>query len=154
MIVELSKSEMHVALQVAKFRNQISIKKNRQPFNGVSAKSEEDELQPHLIGVPSEMAVAKALNRYWAPEFVDLLEYDIQPDVQVRATKHQFGKLIIHKKDCDAHKFFLVVANENKFRIAGWLYGRDAKQEKFWSDPTGKNRWAFFVPQTELEERS
>jgi hypothetical protein len=30
------------------------------------------------------------------------------------------------------------------------MFARDAKQPKYWNDPTGKGRPAYFVPQSDL----
>ena len=49
----------------------------------------------------------------------------------------------------DERAFVLAVGTAPRFRIAGWMWGRDAKQQEFWKDPAG-GRPAFFVPQDRL----
>lgn len=58
---------------------------------------------PHIDGAIAELAVAKFLNRYWTPLDDDF--FNLPGDVgsvQVRATRHRTGKLIIYK-DGDLH---------------------------------------------------
>jgi hypothetical protein len=37
-----------------------------------------------------------------------------------------------------------------KYLIHGYMYGRQAKKPEYWDDPQGTNRFAYFVPQTDL----
>jgi hypothetical protein len=41
-----------------------------------------------------------------------------------------------------------------KYVIRGYLYGKDAKRQEWWRDPTKKNRFAYFVPQSALIDDS
>lgn len=97
----------------------------------------------------AEIAVAKHLGVYWwdSPS----LDYDGDVgEVQVRWTGHPNGKLILHPEDADEAAFFLVRGHMPAYEVAGWIRGGEGKLERFWADPTGKGRHAFFVPTTEL----
>jgi len=141
---------MRVAIGIAKMRNKISIANNRKPFNGAPSDSEATELELNIMGVTAEIAVAKSLNKYWAPEFIDLLDYDIHPNIQVRATKYKTGNLIVNPKDNDHHKFYLVIVNGSEFNIVGWEYGGLCKKEEYYQNKGNGRPPTFFVPQEKL----
>lgn len=72
---------------------------------------------------------------------------------EVRTTKYKTGRLILHPKDRDNCIFILVIGNifeNNSFDLVGWIMGKEGKQAQYWIDPTGRNRYAFFVPQEKL----
>lgn len=79
-------------------------------------------------------------------------EGDVGRDWQVRSTKHIYGHLIVYpanratRPDNPDHVFFFVVGWFPDYRLAGWLLGRDAQQEKYRAP--GKDY--FMVPQSAL----
>jgi hypothetical protein len=103
-----------------------------------------------IVGGFGEYAVAKFLGLPWeaAPGTTDKWG-DIIPGLQVRATWHGGGRLILHPDDDDAHVFVLAIVELPQVKLAGWTFGEEAKQEKFWDDPQ-RGRPAFFVPTHEL----
>lgn len=95
----------------------------------------------------AEMAYAKLRNRYWA----DAAEPDTDGDVgpaQIRWTSRQNGCLLIHPEDADDAPFVLVTGALPKLNVVGYIYGKVAKQQRWWRADTG--RPAFFVPQHAL----
>jgi len=46
--------------------------------------------------------------------------------------------------------FWLLCGTNGKYSIKGWILGAEGKRKEYWSDPTGKDRPAFFVPQSAL----
>lgn len=108
----------------------------------------------HIEGALAELAVAKARNSYWTALARDPGELpgDVG-HVQVRSTKYRNGSLIVHPEDPDDAPFVLVVRyDEHTFHVIGWLYGKEAKQDEFWTDKNGNGRFAFFVPQGRLKQ--
>jgi hypothetical protein len=96
----------------------------------------------------AEMAVAKALKIYWDGS----VNTYSAPDVgvfQVRHTPILHGKLIIRPKDSDAETFIFIVGSSPDFEIIGYMTGKEAKQDKYLSDPHGKAP-CWMVPQGEL----
>ena len=71
-------------------------------------------------------------------------------DWQVRSTRGPTNRLIVHKTDHDDKRYILVRADLPRFVLVGWILGRDAKRDEWWTDPTGKGRWAYFVPASAL----
>jgi len=105
----------------------------------------------HIEGVLAELALAKWMGVYWSlTTFARRGDGDVGKD-EVRQTGHENGRLIMHPEDLDERKYWLVTGNMGVYRIRGWMRGRDGKQDQWWEDPTDKKRFAFFVPQRELD---
>jgi hypothetical protein len=106
-----------------------------------------DAWQMSIEGAMGECALAKHLGIFWSkgtPGATDVGPHD------VRQTPLAHGKLIVHPSDDDNRRFYLVTGLMGKYAIHGYMYGKQAKQQKYWSDPQGTNRPAYFVPQTDL----
>ncbi len=101
----------------------------------------------HVEGAMGEAAMCRVLDVYWPPG--EIFGPDAGHNLEARTTRHEDGRLIIHRNDKDDHCFFLVVGCMGRYRVVGWMMGGDAKQDKYWSDP-GTGRPAYFVPQHEL----
>lgn len=149
MIVTLSWAEMQVAHLIGGQRTLMNMKKKLPGRYGAPEKEGSEEL--NLIGTRGEMAVAKALNLYWSGTVGDYGAVDVGGCVEVRTITKSFHSLILHPQDKDDVPFVLVdLSNTPNIRLAGWIYGKDGKQDKFWSDPSGKDRPAFFIDQSYL----
>jgi len=115
-----------------------------------------DESTPwerHINGAFGEMAVAKETNKYWQSlSFRSGLREHLPGDVgavQVRATTHLGGRLIVHPDEPDNALFVLVTLNLPSYSLVGWKLGSEAKQQRYWDDP-GTGRPAYFIPQADL----
>ena len=75
---------------------------------------------------------------------------------QVRATPWRNGHLIINKDD-PPKDIYILITGENTvgftWLVRGWLVGSDGKREGWWGEKQ-KDRYAYFVPQAELNEMS
>jgi hypothetical protein len=97
----------------------------------------------------AEIAVAKALNRYWRGG-VDIFKLpDIWPDLQVRHCREDGGRLIVRPKDTESHRFVLVTGVPPLFVIRGWMVGTAAKRDEWYHDFNKKGP-AWWVPQSDL----
>ena len=105
----------------------------------------------HIEGAMGERVLAKHLNIYWHG-VGNICGTDVGEATEVRTTKHSNGCLILHKNDADDKKYWLVTGAMGNYTVRGWMLGRDGKQDKYWSDPQETDRWAFFVPQSELSQ--
>ena len=121
-------------------------KKGKKPTYGIDPVN---DWQAHIEGALGECAVAKALNMYWAGKGT-VGAADVGLDLEVRTTPIAKGRLILHPADKDNAAYVLVTGLNGTYQIRGWVYGWDGKQEKYWDDPSEKNRPAFFVPQEDL----
>lgn len=147
MDVVLKPYELLLAGLAGEMRQIENIKKARAAGNSYDGAADH---QIHIEGCCAEMAVAKALNVYWSGKG-DFRAPDVGA-VDVRQTTHEKGRLILHPSDPDDRRFYLVIGKNGEYRVAGWIMGRDGKQQKFWADPVG-GRPAFFVPQDALENQ-
>lgn len=112
--------------------------------------TEQNAWHQHIESALSELAFAKWRGEYWS---VTPLEDRDKGDVglrEVRETFYSTGRLITHPEDKDDREYWLLTGNMGRYIIRGWLYGREAKEPANWQDPTHKERWAFFTPQSQL----
>jgi hypothetical protein len=100
----------------------------------------------------AEIAAAKGLGIYM-PVTVTPDEDrcgDLGFGIHVRHSDREDARLILHPDDQDVGLFVLVVGSIPTFRLAGFMEAAAGKQDQWWADPTGNDRPAFFVPQSEL----
>jgi hypothetical protein len=149
MIIALTWAEMQIAYMVAGQRRIMNMKKRLPGKYGAPEKEGSEELD--LIAARGEMAVAKALNLYWSGTVGDYGAIDVGGCVEVRSRTKDWHALILHPEDQDDLPFVLAdVSAPPNIRLVGWLYGKEGKSDRFWSDPSGKNRPAFFIEQKHL----
>jgi hypothetical protein len=116
-----------------------------------------DSMQRNKEGAVYEYAASLALNVPWDGAFKPIKEWDswkhIGTDIkgiEVRGTKYYTGQLLIQKWDKDGIPYVLVISNGRyKFRLVGWIYAKDGKQEKYWN--RNMPRPCFMVPQRDLK---
>jgi hypothetical protein len=105
----------------------------------------------HLLGAAGEMAVASYLG------LKDCLYQDTEakrgscdlPDIDVKTRSRHSYDLIVQKNESPNKKFVLVTIQDKKTVIHGWIRGKDAMKQEYWSDPAG-GRPAYFVPKAVL----
>lgn len=148
-VVGLSEDDVQYGVRIGKMRQANNVSNGRSDAHGFRGNGE----ALHVAGSLAELAVARHLDLPWS-EYVEdpfSLEADVGESLQIRSTSHRSGRLIVHQGDPDEAVFILVIAlAEDQYGIAGGIRGRRAKDPAWWTDPTGKNRPAFFVPQTAL----
>jgi len=100
----------------------------------------------------AEVAAAKALGVYMpvttTPD--EDRHGDLGYGLHVRSTQHDDGRLILHADDPDDGFYILVVGKAPTYELPGFIGGVDGKLDAHWSDPTGEDRPAFFIPQSDL----
>jgi len=140
--VILSHPEIYIAAQVGIMRNVASCQRDLPPV-GRSAEAHNDaQWSMDINGAHAELAVAKAYNVYWNPSVRIGKATDVGR-VQVRSTSRANGRLIKRPNDSDDDIFLLVHCKRPKFQLIGWLYGREAKVERFYkpADQSGGEAW-------------
>lgn len=101
----------------------------------------------HMLGAMSELAVAKWRGREWVPLHDNPTgKADVGRNVEVRCSQYPDAHLIVREKDRDDRPFVLVVPDPPWFQVRGWLWGREAKVEKY------RREDAYWVPQRDLRE--
>lgn len=145
--VRLTEGEMLIGSMVGSIRQVQNIRDRRQDAYNLKKHGWFN----HILGALGEQAVAKELNIFWSGSIGNLRASDVG-GYEVRTRSSHWHDLILHKEDHDDREFILVTGNgsDYKFCMRGWMYGREAKQERYWADPSGDNRWAYFVAQAEL----
>jgi hypothetical protein len=100
----------------------------------------------------AEVAAAKGLGVYMpiatTPD-EDRLG-DLGYGIHVRHSERDDARLILHPDDQDDGYYVLVTGLAPTYCLPGFIRGDEGKVERYWCDPTGKKRPAFFVPQNEL----
>lgn len=147
--VQLSLAEITSTAVAGVMRQVSAIKHSRKQRHGCKG-----SWGVHIEGVLGELAVAKALNRYWSGNRLAPATGDVGEGIEVRTTAHENGRLILHPTDPGESVFILVTGKDGLYRLRGWIYGKDGKDERYWSDVAGNGRWAFFVPQGDLRPLS
>jgi hypothetical protein len=104
----------------------------------------------HYHGACAEASVAKYLNVWWDGDIGNYAAADVGR-LQVRSTPKSWGDLLIRPKDNGDHLFILVRLDELPVcKLVGWIYGRDAKQQRFWKDLRNNRPPVYLVPPGEL----
>lgn len=151
--VTLSWDELRLAAVVGVERQLAAMRLARPEIYGWDANR--DRWGTHIEAAAAEMAFAKHRGNYWLPLAEDPAKLD--GDVgkaQIRSTQRPDGSLLLHARDADDAPFILLTGTAPTFVIAGWIWGRDGKHEKWWreTDRNGRRlRPAFFVPQQALK---
>jgi len=103
--------------------------------------------QMHIEGALTECAMAKYLNVYWNKVKWDLPDVG---DVDVRSSSKPNGELIIRRNDDPNKKYYLLIGLNGEYEIKGWLYGKEAMKDQFWTSKDTGRPPAWFVPQEYL----
>ena len=146
MLIELNTAEIQVATIVGIQRQIEDIKWEN---HGKYKAERHLAWQRHIEGALAECALAKYLNVFWSKGKFNLPDVG---EVDVRTTHYETGKLTLHKEDYDDRKYYLLTGLNGKYIIRGWLFAKDGKKNEYWLDPSGKQRWAYFIPQEKLNK--
>jgi hypothetical protein len=142
-IVTLTVDEYKRAVQLGLHRQWASI---RSDLHNKAKVSSVDGWTIHVLGALGEYAFAKAAHL----PFRHTLFTFHAPDVagwQVRCTKTQPPCLIIRPGDSDHDSFVLVqYLADTRYRVCGWISGREAKQSRWLTDRGNGRPAAWFVP--------
>lgn len=142
--VELTDRELEIAHFVAEKRNAHgkSAGANATKF-GYSGST----LELHYRGCLGEMAFAKGMDRYWSGAGQSFHDDDDVGNVQVRVTAHEQGCLIVRPEEkAEDLPWVLVVGSGSRYRLAGWLWGRETRRGEWLRAPADRPP-AYFVPQ-------
>lgn len=144
--IKLSLAEIQVASMVGVQRQLNYLKHSKGPVFG---ERPETAWQRHIEGALSECALAKHLGVYWNNQAWHLPDVG---EVDVRVTSHEQGRLIIHDKDLDNKKYYFLIGVNGHYKVMGWIWGKDGKQQKYWGDPQGTGRPAYFISMADLND--
>lgn len=153
MKVTLTEWEYRHCVDVAAMRMSVSISSGIADINH-RERDYNERLLVDVNGVCGEMAVAKAINRFWQPSVNTFHGVpDILPNIEVRSTEKSSGCLIVRDNDPDDRYYFLVTGKPPVFLVHGYMLGAEAKKDEWLRNPHG-HRPAWFVPQPNLNRLS
>lgn len=113
--------------------------------NGGMFKSLEHDLQ----AAAAEYAFAFFSGLEWHTE-VNRFE---KPDVGIWEVRNRWShkKLLrIYPKDIEDQPYVLVTGKMPLMRIVGWIWGREAKQDKYWGQIEPEREPMFYIPHADL----
>jgi hypothetical protein len=145
--IKLTAAQLIIAANVGVMRRASNAVKQIQPRYGASNGAGSWEMD--IVACQAEFAVAKYCNLFWDGAVNNFSARDVGGLVDVRSRTKSHYQLILHPADPDNVPFVLVFGAPPIFELSGWLFARDGKIDKFWSDPAG-GRPAFFVPKDVL----
>lgn len=149
MIVELTVSEFLQAVNVGMQRMVTSASAGHNHASTYE-RTFVKRLQEETLGACGELAVCKALNRYWDPRLNTFHNVaDIGDDIEVRSTDRDGGCLIVRENDPPERWYVLVTGEPPSLTVRGYIKGSKARRDEWVRDPHD-HRAAWFVPQSEL----
>ena len=151
--IELSADEILAACVVAAQRKITSDKRrldghdSRRAEHYLEQRTWDQEIESSM----AEIAVARWRNRYWMGSHFN--GHDSGTDAggsQVRWTQHSSGHLIVYEEDDAEKPFVFVTGRSPRMTIVGWIYGHEAKQDKYWREDVKCPSW--WIPQNDLRQ--
>jgi hypothetical protein len=144
-IVELTAEELEVARFVGELRLATALARGaRNRIAGYEVTPAEE-----MQGAAAELAVARMTNRYPTSLMGRGAVADVGLGLQVRSTRHNEGRLVVHRQDPADQSYCLVVAiSESLFDVRGFVRGVDARVDEFWRAKANPPGW--WVPQVAL----
>lgn len=146
--VTLTPDEIELAVGVGTRRQLRSILAGRRDAYGFKG----DPWRVHIEGAMGEMALAKALGRFWSGAGERFEDDTDVGGIQVRTRSNHKYELYLWPKDEDDPIYVLVTGTPPVFRVRGWIRGKDAKKQE-WFKSIGRAP-AFFVPNEKLKPMS
>ena len=148
--VELSPVEFHMAVNSALLQVTASALENRNHKKTMD-RNRMEILHHSVVGAIGEIAFAKWANRFFVPSCNTFHNIpDCFEDVEVRCSdKNLF--LITRDDDAPDRRYVKVMTNGNSALVVGWLFGHEAKQDKWFKSSEGK-RDCWMTPHSELKQ--
>lgn len=143
-VVNLTKMEALIAMEVGGMRHFSSVFNGRQDQHGASG-----AWDLHIEGAMGELCVAKVLGIYWDGAIDVFKRADIGSDIQVRTRSRHDYELIVRDNDSTDDRYVLVTGKCPHYIVRGYIFGLDAHVEE-WRKEHGGREPAFFVPQSAL----
>lgn len=153
MRVELTHDELRRYAALGCERAISAMSKGRKGAHGFNRYDERWQID--VEGLLAEFAAAKGLGLLPFEPVVGALDTkhgDIGPGLQVRGTHYDTGRLLLHDKDDDDHRFILVTGHSGFYVLRGWIYARHGKHPSYWK--LYKGRGAYWVDQSRLQPMS
>lgn len=151
MRITLTSEHIDYADNIGACRRGHAFVKNRKNHNGLIG-SFDKLLHADRLGARCELAGKLFMNPIRWHALSDKISGlpDLGNFIDVKGVERPHHSLIVQKDDEEDFAFLLVDGSLHPdYLIVGWIWGREAKSDRFWKDPTG-HRPAFFVARSSL----
>jgi hypothetical protein len=101
-----------------------------------------------ITGILGEMVVGRRFDKAYLPAINTFHgKADVGEDIEVRATEHLNGSLIVRDNDDPARRYVLVVVDPMRgFAVRGWIYGYEATKDEWHMKSEGRPHWRYKGP--------
>jgi len=145
--INLTYAQIHMVAVAGVIRQIQYVKRGGKETHGL--KKGDQNWNTKIEGALSEYALAKYLDLHW--EGAGEVGGNDVGNEEVRVTDNPNGSLIVRSVDKDEKRYWLLTGRDGSYIIRGYMYARDAKQEKYLSDKGTGREPAYFVPQSDLK---
>jgi hypothetical protein len=148
--IVLSWREMLIAAHEGVLRRITGLKGEYEQVDGNVSSWTED-----IESAMSEFALSKHLDRHWTIK-ANSHDGDVGEE-EARQTEYSEGHLIIRPKDFEKAnageaRFWLLTGRNGRYKVRGWIYGKDAKRPVYWGALGQGRPPAWNVPQEDLQK--
>jgi hypothetical protein len=101
-----------------------------------------------ITGILGEMVVGRRFDKTYLPAVNTFHgKADVGEDIEVRATEHLNGSLIVRDNDDPARRYVLVICDPMQgFEVKGWCYGYEAMTDEWHMKGEGRPHWRYKGP--------
>lgn len=131
MDVVLEPSEMLTASQVGLMRHIQNLKLGRIRERSDQRYNDKPHWQVQIEGALGEYALSKALGLFWSGGVGDCRALDIGGCLEVRTTAKIPAVMYITLRDKDDGVYILLNGKNGNYRVKGWIYGGEGKDDRF-----------------------
>ena len=148
--INLTSEDLMVASTKAAVRQLMAIKNNRigHDHGSRSKRKMAQRIGDSVVGNLGEMAVSRYLKKPITSEFEDIKAKDIDGKLEIRTTEYKTGCLLLHDTSPDELIYILVVIDDLKAKICGWIEAGNGKLKEYWRDGDPA---CYYVPQSKLK---
>jgi hypothetical protein len=147
--IPLDECELEMALAVGRWRRLRALRERLGRGHGEQAY----DWNRDMTGAIAELAVAKALGCYWGGLSTDFGRAGDVAGLEIRATTHRTGHLVVYMADPPDRQLVLVIVGPRSALIAGWLPAFSGREARF-LPPQGRLRpgspQQWWIPQQHL----
>ena len=142
-VITLSEDENIHATKIGVLRQKEAERMRLKDKHGFTGEGE----NIHVEGARGEMAVAKRLGIKWEGHVNTFKRFpDVDGNIQVRTRSKDWYELIVRCDDPLDAKYVLVTGTTPKYRVRGWIKGKDAMKAEYLKTHGGREE-AYFIPQ-------
>jgi hypothetical protein len=147
--VTLTAEDAFQAVSVATVQMLRKMAKDRpNGHGGPSVRGMRERWADSIHGAMGELALSHILHKEWTPGGMSITKGDVANRLEVRATEHKTGHLLIYRNDPDEAFYALMIGHYPVFRLAGGMFGDLAKRDQWWRPNADPPCW--WIPQADL----